>query len=157
MGGGSSAYSLARSASPSGVSQTLYQGACCLLPFQYLQMQNGSRVHETPAWLLTRYERPSPATSSGVGGAPAGSGPTPPESGRPSVPLSTGRTSFIPGSTRTDGGETPSPNSGAPDTSIRAQSEAVKENPLQAASARDREKLAKLKAKLKAERPPEEE
>jgi hypothetical protein len=77
------------------------------------------RGHETPAWLLTSYERTAPATSGSVGWAPLGSGPTPPETARPSVPLPTGRTLDVPGSTLTRGGETtPSPNSGAPSSSI---------------------------------------
>ena len=75
------------------------------------------RGHDTPAWLLTSYERPSPATSSSVGEAPAGPGPAPPESGRPSVPLSPGRNLGVPG-TSVKSGEPPSPNSGAPDSTM---------------------------------------
>lgn len=40
------------------------------------------RGHETPAWLLTSYERSAPATSSSVSGARKGAGPTPPATDR---------------------------------------------------------------------------
>jgi hypothetical protein len=65
----------------------------------------------------TPSERPASATSVSVSEAREGPGPTPPETGR-QVPLSTEGSPLVPGSTRTGGGETPSPNSGAPDSNI---------------------------------------
>jgi hypothetical protein len=38
--------------------------------------------HGAPEWLLTAYERPAPAASSGVSGAQEGAGPTSPATDR---------------------------------------------------------------------------
>jgi hypothetical protein len=84
------------------------------------------RGHETPAWLLTSYEGPSPATSSRIGETLAGSGPTPPESEPSSGSLSTGTSISVPGNPIAEaGGPTSPPNSGAPDTSMRPGGETV--------------------------------
>lgn len=77
------------------------------------------RGHETPEWPLAEYAPRAPAAgrTSGISGTPGGGTgcEVPPSAGASVGPLSPEGSPFVPG---TGSGEPPSPNSGAPDTSL---------------------------------------